>query len=70
MINVFWVRPISEVKRVQQRCSVLDVVLELKCALCWAAVAAVMIHDGISVYGHGKWNGALIALIVCALVMM
>jgi hypothetical protein len=69
-INVIWVRPISEMKRVQKRYPILDIVLELKCAICWAAVVAVMIYDGLTVYGHGTWNGALIALIICALVML
>ena len=70
LINVTWFRPISEVKHVQQRSPVLDLILELKCALCWIALIAVMIYDGVNAYGHGKWNGALVALIVCAWVML
>lgn len=70
VINVIWFRSISEVKRVQKRSPVLDFILELKCALCWIAVIAVMIYDGVNAYGYGKWNGALIALIVCAWVML
>jgi hypothetical protein len=69
-VNVIWVRPISELKRVQKRHPVLDLALELKCALCWIAIIAVMIYDGAREYGHGHWNGALIALIVCAWVML
>ena len=69
-VNVIWFRPVSAVKRVQNRHPVLDLMLELQCALCWVPIVAVMIYDGVRVYGHGKWNGALIALIVCAWVML
>jgi len=69
-INVIWCRPISDVKRVQIRRPVLDLMLELMCDLCWVTVVAVMMYDGVREYGHGKWNGALVALIVCAWVML
>ena len=69
-VNVIWARPLAILKRVQKRRPVLDLNLESICALSWMAIIAVMTHDGVRVYGTGRWNGALIALIVCAWVML
>jgi hypothetical protein len=69
-INVIYVRPISYLKRIQTRHPWIDLNLELKCALCWVAIVAIMIADGVRAYGTGKWNGGYIALIVCSFIEM
>jgi hypothetical protein len=68
--NAVGVRPISSLKRIQRHRPVLDLSIEVLCASGWIAVIPFMIVDGIHQYGNSHWDGKLIALLVCAFVML
>lgn len=68
-INVVGVRQAALLKQQQRKRPILDIWLEAMCALAWIAIIAFMVHDGIRQYGS-NFNGRLIALIVCAVVML
>jgi hypothetical protein len=68
-INVVGVRQAGLLKQQQQKRPMLDIWLEAMCALAWIAITAFMVHDGIRQYGS-HFDGRLIGLVVCAVVML
>jgi len=68
-INVVGIRQIALLKRQQRKRPILDIWLEAMCAVAWITIVTFMVHDGVRQYGS-RFDGRLIALIVCAVIML